>query len=208
MLTTICIATTAPPIVAAAPPKTTLVSTYVPPAPKTVVFTPPVSTTAAPEASPAPVADDGSDASILAVANKYRSLYGLPAFKWSSQLKANAAKTGEDNGGVNMNHELNSGSMGQVITPGLATASPSVDLGGLSPFEAAYLSWMCEKSSDSEISKFCPIMQSAMHMMYSSTGHYDILTSSSYSSIGCKFVANPAASSSSPYQGIWTCDVA
>jgi len=200
--------TTAVPVVAAAPAPTTFV-TYTPPAPKSVVQPEPAASSSAPVSSSA---NDGSPlsggVSILSTCNKYRAKYGLAPFTWSSTLASNAAKTGQMNNGQTENHKLFDGSFGQVITPGLNSAVSGVNLAGFTPFEMGYLSWMCEKSTDSQLSGLCEPMQSAMHMMYSSTGHYDILTSSNYKEIGCSFTQNPSASSSSPYQGLWTCDFA
>ena len=53
----------------------------------------------------------------------------------------------------------------------------------------------------------CDLVSNVLHIEYSGTGHHDILTSTSYKSIGCAFTQNPAAQKNSPYQGLWICDL-
>ena len=184
-----------------------------------VVYTPPASTTppssTPPAPSPTPVQQaygDGSPlsggVSLLTTVNKWRGAYGLSHLKWSTKLEGNARKTGTDGGGVNQNHELNPGTMGQVITPGEQTAYG--DLKGVSPFELSYVAWLCESSSDRQLNDgidYCGLVSNVLHMYYTSTGHHDILCSTSYSTIGCAFAPNPNADAKSPYQGLWVCDV-
>lgn len=183
-------------------PKTT--STPPPPAP-----TP----TPTPAAEPVSSGNDGSPlsdgVSLLTTINKYRKAYNLNELTWSSQLEGNAQKTGDDGQGVNQNHELNPGTYGQVITPGTDHKVQGLDYGSDSCFELSYAAWLCEVSSDPQLQNpdQCALVQNNLHMEYSSTGHHDILTSSSYKSIGCAFAKNANAAASSPYQGLWVCDL-
>lgn len=148
--------------------------------------------------------------SLLTTVNKYRTLYSLPTLSWSSTLHGNALKTGTDDLGVNENHELNPGSFGQVIAPGMSTAM--VDLGGDTPFEISFAAWLCEVSSDPELSaggvNQCDLVEKVLHITQKGTGHHDILTSKSYTQIGCAFAPNAGADPTSVYQGLWICDVA
>ncbi|KAL9100752.1 MAG: hypothetical protein Q9187_009327 [Circinaria calcarea] len=174
----------------------------------------PTSTPSAAAPSSVSTLSDGSPlsggVSLLTTVNKYRQLYSLPKLSWSSVLTKNALKTGTDGGGVTQTHQLNPGSFAQVITPGMSTAV--VDLGGDTPFELSYVAWLCEVSSDPQLSaggvNQCDLVEKILHMRYSSTGHYDILTSKKYTQIGCAFARNPGAAATSVYQGLWVCDLA
>ena len=172
------------------------------------------STTSSASPSPSSQASDGSPlsggVSLLTTINKWRKAYSLSNLAWDSTLQANAQKTGTDDKGVNENHELNPGSMAQVITPGLQTALPGKNMGGDTPFELAYVSWLCEVATDPQLSSTnqCSIVKAIENMVYSDTGHHDILNSPNYSKIGCAFAPNPLATSGSPYQGLWVCDLA
>ena len=185
-----------------------------PPPPSSTSAPPPPPASSASAATPPSSASDGSpksgDVSLLTTINKWRDAYKLHHLAWDSTLQANALKTGTDDKGVNENHELNPGSMAQVITPGLQTALPGKDMGGDTPFELAYVSWLCEVPTDPQLSSTnqCSIVKAIENMVYSETGHHDILNSPNYSKIGCAFAANPLASSGSPYQGLWVCDLA
>lgn len=211
-----------PPTTTPPPPPTTssaLPTTTSPPPPPTTTTAPPpppssTSSSAAPSSSPSAPASDGSPqsggVSMLSTVNKWRKAYSLSDLAWDSTLQGNAQKTGTDDKGVNENHELNPGSMAQVITPGLQTALAGKDMGGDSPFELAYVSWLCEVASDPQLANGnqCGIVKNIESMVYSDTGHHDILNSPSYSKIGCAFAANSLAASDSPYQGLWVCDLA
>ena len=186
------------------------------PKPKPTPSSPVVESSSTTEETPAATSQpsDGSPlsagVSYLTTINKWRSAYSLNTLKWSSKLAANAQKTGTDDGGVNENHELNSGSMAQVITPGQQVGVG--DLEGESPFEIAYVGWLCEVPSDPELSANgvdqCALVKQVLNLYYTETGHHDILTSTSYSEIGCYFAPNPAANDKSEYQGLYVCDLA
>ena len=195
------------------PPSPSLSSvTAAPPPPQSAPNTPTssaASTSSAPSTPSCNLSPNSGGIPILCTVNKWRKAYSLRELGWNSTLEANAQKTGTDNGGVNENHELNPGSMAQVITPGLQTALSGKDMGGDSPFELAYVGWLCEVAGDPQLANGnqCGIVKNIENMVYSDAGHHDILNSATYSQIGCAFAANPAAASGSPYQGVWVCDL-
>lgn len=99
--------------------------------------------------------------------------------------------------------------MAQVITPGMVVKYGS-DLGGDTPFELSYVAWLCEVPSEklkADGKDQCQFVSDYLHMYYTDTGHYDILTSKSYSKIGCAFADNPDKDNDTPYQGLWVCDL-
>lgn len=53
--------------------------------------------------------------------NNWHKIFQLPLLKRNRQLELNALKTGTDGAGLNQNHELNKGTMAQVISPGMYT---------------------------------------------------------------------------------------
>ena len=146
--------------------------------------------------------------SLLTTINKWRKLYNKNTLTWSDKLTANARKTGVDNGGKTENHELNPGSFAQVITPG--SQSFDANLKGDTPFELCFVAWLCEVPSDPQLKKGtdqCALVKNVLRLVYSGTGHHDILTSDNYKSIGCAFTQNPGAEKGSPWQGLWVCDL-
>lgn len=197
------------------------------PDPEEPASTPPVSTPT-PETTPEPenhsqestledaeiAESDGSPYSdgvhLLTTINKWRKIYKLPLLRWNHQLEINALKTGTDGAGQYQNHELNPGTMAQVITPGMNTKYGG-DLGGDSPFELSYVAWLCESSSDPELKSDgkdqCQLVTDNLHMYYADKGHYNILNSKSYTHIGCAFADNPDSGNDTPYQGLWVCDL-
>ncbi|KAF1986372.1 hypothetical protein K402DRAFT_404450 [Aulographum hederae CBS 113979] len=188
------------------PPETTSTTQ----APTTTSKAAPVATSAAPSTG----SDDGSPMnggkSVLSIVNKWRSTQaGCGHFTWDSQLAKNALKTGVDGGGVNQVHQLNAGSYAQVITPGMEKAG-DFDLKGDTPFELSYTAWLCEAPTSALTGASpdqCTLVNDVLHMSYSGTGHSDILTSKDYKTIGCAFAPNPNADPTSPYQGLWVCDL-
>lgn len=184
-----------------------------PPSPRTPTPTPSPTTQPA-SSSGGNGSNDGSPlsdgVSLLTTINKWRRAYNLNELKWSSKLAGNAQKTGDDGQGVNQNHELNPGTYAQVITPGTDHKIQGLDYGPDTCFELSYVAWLCE-SNDPQLKSpvdQCALVANNLHMEYSSTGHHDILTSTSYSQIGCGFAKNSNASPTSPYQGLWVCDLA
>jgi uncharacterized protein YkwD len=171
--------------------------------------------TSAPVSTSAPATQSGNDGSplsdgvsLLTTANKWRSIYDLSPFTWDEQLESNARKTGEDGGGVTQTHQMGPGTFGQVITPGIE--APSDVLQGYTPFELAYVNWLCEVPSPRLKTggvDGCALVARTQFMVYTSTGHHDILTDAKYTKIGCAFARNPNAASDSPWTGLWVCDL-
>lgn len=143
--------------------------------------------------------------SIISSINDFRSKAGLPDLAWDDQLAQNSATTGEATDGKSMVHQLIPPTMGQVLSPG---SSPDCAAqGGYTPFELAFYSWLCESPSYPALGGICPTLLGLSHISVSGTGHFDILTSTSYTKIGCAFTQNPDAGSCDLFAGIWGCDV-
>lgn len=142
---------------------------------------------AAPSAAPsAPAASSGSSGSgYMGIVNEWRGKLGMSTLTESDTLQANALKTVQDGNGQ-MVHELNPGSFAQVLAPGSADEFEKVFVGG----------WLCERPDLSGLNGICSTMSQGW-AYDGQTGHADILTSTSYSKIGCA-LAN----------GIWGCDLA
>lgn len=110
---------------------------------------------------------------------------GMSDLTYDATLEANSLKTVQDGNGQ-MVHELNPGSMAQVLAPGSPSEFESCFVGG----------WLCEIPTLPGLDGICAT-ESQGWSYNGETGHADILTSSSYSKIGC---ANA--------DGIWGCDLA
>jgi len=166
----------------------------------------------APASGSSSSSDPNSPDAMLAVANLWRQNYNLPAFTWNDELAGNAQKTGNDDGGSDEKHELNSISMAQVITPGITDCSQASGCGGSSSgFALAYLAgWLCEKPKAPLTSAMCSAATGAAHMDLSSgeTGHADILNNPDYKQIGCAFATNPNVGANAQWTGLWICDLA
>jgi uncharacterized protein YkwD len=116
--------------------------------------------------------------------DEWRAKLGLPALTQNATLEANALKTCIDGKGQ-MIHELNPGSLAQVLAPG--------DIGN--NFEHIFVGgWLCEKPDMAGMNGACANLLGWYH---TTTGHADILTSTIYKKIGC-------ASST----GVTSCDLA
>jgi Cysteine-rich secretory protein family len=142
----------------------------------------------APAASPAPAsAPSSNDGSWQSVVAEWRAKGGYKAFTFDSQLTANAQKTADESVG-GLHHQLNPGSMGQVLAPG-----------DLNNFEHVYVGgWLCEIPSLPGLNGVCA-EQSKGWSYQGQTGHAEILTSPNYSKIGCAYGSGT---------GVWACDVA
>ncbi|KAK5091147.1 hypothetical protein LTR05_001327 [Lithohypha guttulata] len=140
---------------------------------------------AAPSAAPSTPSTGSSDGTYMGVISKWRSQMGLSALSHDSKLEGNALKTAQDGNG-NMVHELNPGTMGQVLAPGDAGDFEKVFVGG----------WLCERPELSGLNGICTTMSQGW-AYNGQTGHADILVDSKYSKIGCGVAG-----------GIWACDVA
>ncbi|PVI01784.1 hypothetical protein DM02DRAFT_524302 [Periconia macrospinosa] len=109
----------------------------------------------------------------------------LPEFQKDAQLEANAEKTCREGNGQ-MVHQLNKGSMGQVLAPGKATDFEKVFVGG----------WLCEVPSTPGLgSEVCDKMSQGWNHA-GQTGHNEILVGTKNKKIGCAIAG-----------GIWGCDV-
>ena len=142
----------------------------------------PASPSSAPSA-PAPA----SDGSWEGIVGQWRSKMGLGALSIDSQLTANAQKTADESVG-GLHHQLNSGSMAQVLAPGEADGFEHVFVGG----------WLCELPNTPGLDGVCA-EQSKGWSYEGQTGHAEILTSGSYKKIGCALGGST---------GVWSCDLA
>ena len=136
--------------------------------------------------TPAPSAGVG-DGSWEGVVAKWRSAMGLSALSPDSQLTSNAQKTADESVG-GLKHQLNPGSMAQVLAPGDANDFEHVFVGG----------WLCELPNTPGLNGVCS-EQSKGWAYEGQTGHAEILTSGSYQKIGCAH---------SDSTGVWSCDLA
>ena len=129
--------------------------------------------------------------------NKMRAQWdsALKPYTWDTTLAANAAKTAKDDNGSVMNHELNAGSMAQCIAEG----SDGSGSEGRSGFEQAAAMWMCEKPAGSLDCASAPNSNG-------DTGHADIIKSTSYSTVGCAYLASTTGSTGDGQKGLWVCD--
>lgn len=139
------------------------------------------SSSAAPSASPV----SSNDGSYMSVVSEWRSKMGMSALIEDNTLQGNALKTAQDGNGQ-MVHELNPGSFAQVLAPGDTSDFEKCFVGG----------WLCEVPSLPGLDGICSTMSQGW-AYNGETGHADILSSGSYTKIGC---ANA--------KGIWACDLA
>lgn len=112
---------------------------------------------------------------------------GLSALTDDATLTANAQKTVDESVG-GLKHQLNPGSMAQVLAPGDAGDFEHVFVGG----------WLCELPNTPGLNGVCA-SQSQGWSYEGQTGHAEILTSPAYSKIGCAFSSGT---------GVWGCDLA
>ncbi|KIW51392.1 hypothetical protein PV05_10119 [Exophiala xenobiotica] len=144
----------------------------------------PATTTAASTSTPTIGSSTGDYISIV---SKWRSAGGLPALTQDSTLEANALKTSTNSVG-GLIHELNPGTMAQVLAPGSASDFEEVYVGG----------WLCEIPSLAGLDGICSTASQGWSYG-GQTGHATILTSTSYSKIGCAISSNT---------NVWACDLA
>lgn len=156
-------------------------------APPQETTTPPPQTTEQPQPTteqPQPTSTQAPASGYMGTVNEWRGKLGLPTLAQDATLEANALKTCSDHPGQ-MVHELNSGSNAQVLAPGGPDDFVKVFVGG----------WLCEKPNMAGMNGICDTMSQGWSYE-GQTGHADILSSTSYTKIGC---AN--------YSGIWACDL-
>ncbi|KAF2275788.1 uncharacterized protein EI97DRAFT_433733 [Westerdykella ornata] len=149
---------------------------------------PPPSSTKVVVVTPTPVVKEPeyqppANAGYMATVDEWRGKLGLAKLAVDAQLEANALKTCKDGNGQ-MVHQLNPGTMGQVLAPGGPEDFYHVFVGG----------WLCERPDMPGLNGVCA--EASKGWYYTSTGHADILVSDKYKTIGC---AN--------YNGIWSCDL-
>lgn len=147
---------------------------------------------------------------VLTQANYWRQQWkGLPPYTWSSTLAKNAYDTAMNVEGKDpknmMVHALYDGSSAQVEATGLDAA---VDSHGLTPFERAFVGWLCE---DPTSNLPCQCVDSSKYDISCNqnidkedpTGHSDIIKSYR-NQIGCYYLEPQGGNS----VGVWTCDFA
>lgn len=127
--------------------------------------------------------DDG----YIAIVQRWRSTCGLPTLDYDRNLEANALKTSHESVG-GLIHQLNTGTMAQVLASGTEDNFESVYVGG----------WLCEIPSLPGLDGICASMAQGWNHG-GQTGHAEILTDTKYARIGCAY-----ASSTS----VWACDFA
>ncbi|MCJ1333041.1 hypothetical protein MMC10_009735 [Thelotrema lepadinum] len=208
-----------------APPSSTPIVVPSPSTSSTPIIAPSPSSSTAAASSPTSTGSTTPDGSplnggvtILSTINKWRTAYSLNNLTWSDGLTSDALATGKFNNGGDVTTLQHPGgypdSFAEVITPGMTDALSGYNLEGDTPFELAWVSWLCEVSTDPELqaSGFsgvdqCGVVSKVLNMQYSGTGHHDILTSGSYQTVGCAYVQNPAwTEGKDPYEGLWSCD--
>jgi hypothetical protein len=129
----------------------------------------------------------GADSTYINVVKKWRSAFGLPELSQDDILQNNAQKTADQSFG-GLKHQLNPGSLAQVLAPGEAGEFEKVYVGG----------WLCEVQSAPALAGICG--EASKGWAYDGqTGHAEILCSTSYSKIGCAH---------SDGTGVWACDLA
>lgn len=126
--------------------------------------------------------------SVLDTINSMRAQW-IPSLQghqlaWSDQLLKNVQVTidGVEQGGKVMEHNINDG-------PGTFAQIEAV--GSADGFKNAMLLWLCEEPQGS-----IDCSSSSVHQSIPRTGHADILKSTSYATIACKFSVS-----------VWTCDL-
>ncbi|EXJ88683.1 hypothetical protein A1O1_05614 [Capronia coronata CBS 617.96] len=167
---------------AGAPTVATATAVYTPPA----AVVPSAAPVAASSSSAAPAVASSGATGYMAIVSKYRAAGGLPALTQDSTLEANALKTSTDSVG-GLKHELNPGSMAQVLAPGNPNNFESVYVGG----------WLCEIPTLPGLDGICSTASQGWSHD-GQTGHAKILTGS-YSKIGCSISSNT---------NVWACDLA
>jgi uncharacterized protein YkwD len=122
----------------------------------------------------------------ISVVSKWRTAAGLPDLTQDSTLEGNALKTSTNSVG-GLIHELNPGTFAQVLAPGTTSDFEEVYVGG----------WLCEIPTDAGLDGICSTASQGWSYD-GQTGHAEILTSTSYTKIGCAIASNT---------NVWACDV-
>ncbi|RYP74750.1 hypothetical protein DL771_002814 [Monosporascus sp. 5C6A] len=127
----------------------------------------------------------GTALGYMDVVTHWRSQMGLPALSEDWTLVGNAQKTVWDGNGQ-MVHQLLPGTWAQVLAPGSPEDFEHVFVGG----------WLCEIPDYPGLNGICDVLGAGWDHQ-GQTGHAEILTSTSYTRIGCAW-----------HNGIWGCDLA
>ena len=121
------------------------------------------------------------------IVGEWRWRLGLSQLQYDSHLESNALDTVISSNGQ-MIHKLNPGTFAQVLAPGRC--------GNLDDFYSLFVGgWLCERPDLPGLNGICANYPGWSHG--GQTGHADILTSPSYSRIGCACAVD-----------IWSCDLA
>lgn len=108
----------------------------------------------------------------MSIANDVLAKIGVRQLNYDSKLESNAAAAAAAAGGT-MTHQLNSGTMAQVIAPG----TPD-----MKSFESVFIGgWICEVGQSGVD---CPEWTGPWNHE-GQTGHADILMNGGYKSMGC-----------------------
>lgn len=132
-----------------------------------------------------PTATAPPSASYIIIVNRWRSKLGMKAFARDPKLESNAIDVVYSSHGE-MVHKFNHDTFGQVLAPGNDKDFEHVFVGG----------WLCEIPSLPGLDDVCDV-QSKGWEYNGQTSHAELLTSNTYSRIGCAY-----------YAGIWCCDLA
>jgi hypothetical protein len=150
---------------------------------------------------------------IINIINTYRHNRGIQLLAWDSQLTQRSSITGiEDvvshwNGPV---HDLKPPSLAQVITAGIDDQGVcSRDIKPFTPFQLAFLAWVCENPSDPAIHANCDEASDISHIKAPAgdTGHWEILSNPYYNRIGCAFTQHTQGKPCDIWTGYWVCDL-
>ena len=125
----------------------------------------------------------------MVIVSEYREKLGLKRLEKSSKLEANVLQCLQESPGK-MVHKLNAGSFAQVLAP--------IPDFRLSSFKHAFVGgWLCEDPNHPSLVDECKSQSKGWIHVQGQTDHAKILTSSSYSEIGCNWS-----------KGICGCDLA
>jgi len=242
----VVIAAPPPSVTPVAAPAAVPVKAYVAPKPSTSVAAPVASSPPSSgdntywSTSPMSPISGGGGSDVLTAANKWRTLWmkNTTDFVWSSTLAHNAYLTAteavfttpdpvtgapvkhNEGGAKEMNHNIDRpGSNGQCEASGEGNVAMNPKANGLTPFEEAWLMWICEKRN-AAISDTCQKLgygECFPTPTNECDGHAKIIEGS-FTQLGCYYM-NATSSNRTPYKdsagnwingyaGIWTCDFA
>ena len=148
----------------------------------------------------------------------WRRAYGKPTFTWSGHLAdvAYRAAANASGGALPFKHsDLGFwNTSAEVESPGYVV--PPSNLGGVTPFSAVIINWLCEVPSDQQLQSsgfsgrdLCTDIQKNADFITEvpgETGHHDIILGD-YSAVGCAFVfSNAKPPPPPPFAGLYVCD--